>query len=411
MSLTVNSLEHARPAALVGAVILALGACTLSACSDGIVALPVAPAAPPPVLAVQVQPHHASLLEGAQQQFHAVVTGGDAGTVVTWSAVGGSITPEGLYTADSVPGVYMVVGEVAGGQDADTAFVTVMSSSTTFQAVVRDEWSHYATDADLKTAYTGTGNPRKIWGSVDWTKVSLVPDPVFGKALRLTFQQQTPFFDLTTNPSGKPGAVMRMLIAFPQTMDAIWVRGRYKFDYDPAVQPYGWIAKSPNDPSPYGGAYKLFFMHWESPYYERGSLVFNNGARLDFQYYVNSLTMTSETVLGGRGGQLNEAGAPEFTNREWYEFVYLHRKTGPTTSESGAWVRQLTTGAGTLQLPGPWRWVRRSHAFDAPIPSAVSVEFGGNKNHGNEFDEWIIWGPYEIVDASRYANPFGVPMN
>jgi hypothetical protein len=188
------------------------------------------------------------------------------------------------------------------------------------------------------------------------------------------------------------------------------VRGRYKFDYDPVKQPYGWITKSPNDPSPYGGAYKLFFMHWESPYYERGSLVYNNFTKLDFQFYINTLTQTSETVLAGQGGQMNEPGAPEFTNHEWYEFVYMYKKTGANSAESGAWVRRLTTGAGTVQAPSPWRWVRRAHTFNAPIPRAVSVEFGGNKNHGNEFDQWILWGPYEIVDGTSFANPFGVPM-
>jgi hypothetical protein len=88
----------------------------------------------------------------------------------------------------------------------------------------------------------------------------------------------------------------------------------------------------------------------------------------------------------------------------------MYKKTGANSAESGAWVRRLTTGAGTAQAPSPWRWVRRAHTFNAPIPRAVSVEFGGNKNHGNEFDQWILWGPYEIVDGTSFANPFGVPM-
>ncbi len=282
-------------------------------------------------------------------------------------------------------------------------------TATRADTVAAEDWRAYRSTADLRSAYASRG--RRLWnfGGVDSSSVELVPDPVFGKALQVTFPRMTPFYDLSRHPSGKPGRVVRLRVRLPEPLDAVWVRGRYRFEYDPAKQPTGWLTKSPNDPSPYGGSYKLFFLHWEAPYSERGALVYSNTSRLDYQYYVTGLRRTGRRIGGASGQGLNQRGAPEFRDREWYEFVYLHRKTGPSTSESGAWVRRLTTGGGAVQQPGPWSWTLQSVSFSGEIPRVASVEFGGNKNHGNEFDQWILWGPWEILDASRHQNPFGVP--
>lgn len=283
-------------------------------------------------------------------------------------------------------------------------------ASTTTPAIVSDDWRGYGSAAEVRAAYSN--RDRRFWnfGGVDSSSIDLVPDPVFGRVVKLTFPRMVPFYDLTRARSGMPGRVVRMRIRLPQAMDAVWVRGRYKFEYDPTRQPNGWLTKSPNDPSPFGGSYKLFFLHWEAPYSERGALTYSNSARLDYQYYVTGLQKTSRRVGGASPHGLNQRGAPEFRDREWYEFVFLHRKTGPTTSESGAWVRRLTSGGGTSEQPGPWSWSVQDVTFSGEVPRVASVEFGGNKNHGNEFDQWILWGPWAILDASRDVNPFGVPF-
>jgi hypothetical protein len=364
--------------------------------------------------AIEVTPGSAQVYTGGSQQFTAAGRYSDGSTKpasVTWSASGGTISSNGLFTAPASAGTFRVIAVEQGGTKADTAFATVSSAGTgAYQVVTGDQWSLYNADADVKNVYSVSGGRKKIWGQIDWTKVNLLADPIFGKALRVTLLQQNPFYDLALYPDGRPGATARMQVIFPAPMNAMWVRGRVKFDYDPIKQPNGWLTKSPNDPSPWGGSYKLFFMHWTSPYYERGSFVYTNTRRLDFEYYVNTLTK-SETVIAGAGGQMNEVGAPEFSDREWYEFVYMHKKTGPNTTEAGAWFRRLTTGKGTISSPGAWRWVIRGYTFSGAVPAAVSIEFGGNKNHGNEFDQWVIWGPYEVVDAYLHSNPFGVPMS
>jgi hypothetical protein len=80
----------------IGSAILALGLVVLTACGENSTAPTVdEPTSPPPPPAVQpavlVQPHQASIPEGAQQQFAASVNGGQA-TGVAWRATGGSIS-------------------------------------------------------------------------------------------------------------------------------------------------------------------------------------------------------------------------------------------------------------------------------------------------------------------------------
>jgi hypothetical protein len=326
-------------------------------------------------------------------------------------------TPAALGTEQVVVTALLVVGgigacsteSVAVPPQAAEVFIAAQATPPGERVVASDNWSAYSTDADLRGAYSGRKGTIWNFGGVDWSKISLVPDPVFGKVLRLGFPQQSPFYDLASFPRGKPGSVMRLRVKLPAPMEALWVRGRFKFEYDASKQPYGWATKSPNDPSPLGGSYKLFFLHWEAPYSERGSLVYTNSKRLDFEYYITKLTKTGRRIGGGKAHGLNESTAPEFSNREWYEFVFLHRQTGPTTTQAGSWVRRLTTRGGSVEHPGPWMWTLQEYRFSGNVPRASYLEFGGNKNHGNEFDQWVLWGPWEVVDARAHANPFSVP--
>ena len=58
-------------------------------------------------VAVSISPVSAALLTGATQQFTATVTG-STNTAVTWSATGGTVSSNGLYTAPATAGTYSV---------------------------------------------------------------------------------------------------------------------------------------------------------------------------------------------------------------------------------------------------------------------------------------------------------------
>jgi hypothetical protein len=78
--------------------------------TPGSAVVTVTASAPPPVTSntqVSISPTAASLLTGAQQQFSAAVSG-TSNTAVTWSATGGIIAPNGMYTAPTNAGTYTI---------------------------------------------------------------------------------------------------------------------------------------------------------------------------------------------------------------------------------------------------------------------------------------------------------------
>lgn len=83
---------------------------------------------------VVLVPAGATLSPGQTQQFRAfgrLSEGDSVGVAVAFSATGGSITPEGLYTAGGTPGNYDVVVQEAGGALSDTSGVTIRGGGST----------------------------------------------------------------------------------------------------------------------------------------------------------------------------------------------------------------------------------------------------------------------------------------
>ncbi|MHB9107031.1 MAG: Ig-like domain-containing protein [Armatimonadota bacterium] len=88
-----------------------------------------------PVIIVSVAPESVSIYTGAQQQFEAEVTG-TSNTAVTWSATGGSVDGNGLYTAPGTPGTYYVTAtSVEDNSKSSTAEVVVTLPPVTSIAI------------------------------------------------------------------------------------------------------------------------------------------------------------------------------------------------------------------------------------------------------------------------------------
>src|SRR3989454_809397 len=77
---------------------------------------------------ILVSPASVTLREGAAQQFSAFGrknTGDSVSVSVNYTATGGAITPNGLYTAGQAPGNFRVMAKQNGGALADSSTVTV----------------------------------------------------------------------------------------------------------------------------------------------------------------------------------------------------------------------------------------------------------------------------------------------
>lgn len=115
--------------------------------------------APPVPASVRVAPDSASLLAGGTIQFTAQTTWSDGvvrAAPVTWSATGGSISAEGLFTAGAAGGAFRVIGSV--GSLADTAMMVV-----TLPPVVTRVLLNPATVA------LGAGEAQQFTASVIWS--------------------------------------------------------------------------------------------------------------------------------------------------------------------------------------------------------------------------------------------------
>src|ERR1700738_3160678 len=78
----------------------------------------------PSVVQVTITPQSVNLPPGASQRFTAVVTGSNDGRV-RWSADGGSVTADGVYTAPSVEGTWQV-SATSAADPAATAKASVI---------------------------------------------------------------------------------------------------------------------------------------------------------------------------------------------------------------------------------------------------------------------------------------------
>lgn len=87
----------------------------------------------PTLSGVILTPASASLAPGATQQFTAAGEYSDSTTApidVTYTATGGTVTSDGLYTVGQTPGTYLVIAMDTASRLADTASVTISSPVT-----------------------------------------------------------------------------------------------------------------------------------------------------------------------------------------------------------------------------------------------------------------------------------------
>lgn len=301
----------------------------------------------------------------------------------------------GLHVCARVLGTLVLVLSAACGDSAVTASQQrpdpkpeppkpSVDSTSPYQRTAGDDWLVYKTKSDLR-------NTEYFWwfasGDV-YEQVDLVPDPVFQQVVRIEFEANR----------GTDGQAPQLKKKF-SPLDDMWYRWRMRY------QP-GWTTAGP-DPAGHANSYKIAFWTWPSND-GRGQLEISNTTE-----YITGLGVMADGVYNRYQEQLLPGSAPDFgrvttewTDGEWWEFVVHYRRTSPTSAENAYWRRRLTHGGAVS--PGPW--VYHGYAiWGAPVPPVSAVQLGANKNKNNPLTMYIYWGPWEVVDGSRFSNPFKVP--
>ncbi|MFL5542312.1 MAG: hypothetical protein ACJ8J0_25215, partial [Longimicrobiaceae bacterium] len=291
----------------------------------------------------------------------------------------GVVAAAAVACSDASPGVTGPGAPGAGGGAISTVGYT---------AVLGDDWKAYASKSQLQAAqyfWWVDAAGRNVYDFVD-----LVPDPTFGQVVRITFPQN----------SGSSGSSPRIAQDLPAPLDKVWYRFKVKFAP-------GWTSVGP-DPAGWANSYKLAFLDWAG----------YNG-RMEIEYSNSTDYITGAAVQTGSGTWINYNSSlvsgsaanfgrttTEWSDGEWWEFVMYYNKTGPTTASSYYWRRRLTSG-GQVQN-NPWVLFGENLSGSA-TPQVSGIQLGINRNKNNPTTMYLYWGPWEVVDGARYANPFGMP--
>ncbi len=137
------------------------------------------------ITSVSIDPKQVTLGLGGSQGFSATVAG-TGNTAVTWSVQegrdGGTITPDGVYTAPGTPGTYHVVAQsVADATRRDTATV-VVSASPIVSVVISPRGAILApgTTQAFTTLVSGTTNKAVTWSVAEGSAGgSITPDGIY----------------------------------------------------------------------------------------------------------------------------------------------------------------------------------------------------------------------------------------
>lgn len=127
--------QHARAGGRCFLTLPLLGAMLVSTCTFG----DRSSTGPAGLTQVVLSPNHMSLAAGTSQLFRAYGrdnSGDSLSVTVSFSATGGVITSDGLFTAGSAAGDFEVVATATGGTLADTAIVTITTPGTPVLAQV-----------------------------------------------------------------------------------------------------------------------------------------------------------------------------------------------------------------------------------------------------------------------------------
>ncbi|HET7233943.1 MAG TPA: hypothetical protein VFJ16_28285 [Longimicrobium sp.] len=346
---------------------------TLGGKADTSVVTVAAPAAPT-ITALYLNPGTASTQTGGTVQFGATASYSDGtskAVTPAYTATGGTITAAGLYTAGQTAGTFAVIA--SSGGKADTSAVTVSAPAAppaagSYTRVVGDDWKGYASSSALLSAGYFSGGTS--------SNVALVSDATFGQVARVT------------QPAGST-AMPALRKSFAAPIDRMWFRFRVRWSP-------GWTTAGSGT-----NAAEWSMARWTwSGYGGAGSLDFQNTREYANNWSAknasNQYIQYTESLLPGSAAF--GTTSTEWTGGGWWEYVVYWEKTGATTARQHYWMRPL---GGSFRYYG-------FTENGAATPQAAAIQLGGNTTRAPTATQYVDWGPWEVVDGSRYANPFGM---
>jgi hypothetical protein len=428
-------------------------------------------ASEPTVTSFVMSPTSASVAAGGTRQFSVATTWSDGAVrspVVTYSATGGTITVNGLYTAGQIAGTFMVIASCGCGK-ADTSVVSITSltSTATLSAIaispktptvapsatqqfaalgLMSDGSSlvtavtYSTNggsvnaAGLYTAPSTPGTYRVIATQVGGTKADTANVSVQAITAATGLVKSDNFSQYAGNA------------AFQQLLAAKNFYGVDNIDpqlasIDPTVLYNGHQTMRYTFPGGDGSSPQLVVpvpflrnmwlrvkVRWSPGWTTTGTLTSSANAYkfLSWGWYGlngrGEITITNTTEYQnlidvfppeyGKAGSrasiadYNSAGriANEWSDGQWYDYIVHYEITGTYTSRQRFWV---VKDGGTPVLRATSSVTSYS---DVPLPPIDRVQLGRNYNQMRLPNQtmYLWYGQWEVYDGTKNPMPFGL---
>jgi hypothetical protein len=303
-----------------------------------------------------------------------------------------------------------------------------------YATIVKEDWRNYPGKAALQGQFGVEGRLHECTApdGLGGTKCDphlpveqfwdLVTDPLFGKVIRYNGGPE-----LNTKTRGMPGRTALHGVRLRGQYTHVWVRQFVRFSSN-----YTTTSVTGGQGGP---SYKVMFLRYHDSgarhewtidgprgvYHrggnpgltriEQGILPWNNVQVMNRQYRVEGWPFPDVYPMIKVPGPAPSAPprAP-FGNGdgEWYEVV-LHHKTVAERGEFTMYWRRYTYHGSVS--PGPWKIDAKYLIVQAGQTfRGVSIyTMGVNRNRQYDEEMFVYWGPFEIVDGSKYPNPWGLP--
>lgn len=260
--------------------------------------------------------------------------------------------------------------------------------------VVGDDWQGMTAQADIQALNLfGVNDALGCFGDI-WTnnRVTLVTnDPTFVKCVK------------TSWPLCATGSYITHSKAFPSTQGRVWGRFAYKF--------VGGYTSAGAQPQPSDNSQKFNFFTWSGATGRMG-MQFANTTNYHLDSNQAGLgevgTLMSGSLLGLAGDQQWGSVGTEWTDGEWYEYVFYYERVHSVANGRAhfTWFRRRLTSAGLIN-PGSWtiQGTTKDHrSGNTPAPAnAMALLNNRNQSIDDEFD--ILLGPWVTRNS---ADPFGL---
>lgn len=180
-----------------------------------------------------------------------------------------------------------------------------------------------------------------------------------------------------------------------QPLSHMWYKATVRFS--PGFTTTGTNSNSSN-------AYKLLEWGFDTnPLYGSGRVEITNTTQYQLMWGVkdaNTQQASSGTIFGIGGNVSNE-----WSDGAWYDYVIEYQLTSSTEGRARVWMGRhgdpltLRTISAASALPG----------YTLPGTRYIGVGLNFNQTRAANQNQALWFGQWEVVDGSKYTNPFGVP--